>query len=396
MSQYDTQARTYIQSLLNGKDMNGSTPAVAELGPWAEPAVAIREAFDLQGQAGARSAFNALILANRKLAELIAGDPDSRPLETISADEILDTSWPDPVWAIPGLLPEGLTILAGRPKLGKSWLVLQEARAVATGGVFLGQRIDQAGPVLYLALEDTPRRLQERMKKQGWPRGLPVEFVTMEQFKDKIGNLLAGGAERLAQQIADKRYHLVIIDTLSRACFDDQNKNDVMSQVLAPVQEIALRRGLAIQLVDHHSSHMVGGSMDAVGDIMGGTSKGATLDTAWGLYRERGKTDANLAVTGREVDEQNLSLTFNKLTGAWDYQGDYYTLKLTKARQEYIDVIEALNGSAQAPEVAKNLGISNQAARQSLQELVTGGYLERIEKGRLVFYELPNRKNAEY
>ncbi len=72
------------------------------------------------------------------------------------------TEWPEPTWAVPGLLPAGLCIFAGKQKAGKSWLALQIAQAVATGGHVLGQQIER-GPILYLALEDIPRRLQDRM-----------------------------------------------------------------------------------------------------------------------------------------------------------------------------------------------------------------------------------------
>ena len=61
------------------------------------------------------------------------------------------------------ILPEGLTLLAGKPKRGKSWLALDIALAIASGGTVLGRRCDP-GPVLYLALEDNPRRLKKRLE----------------------------------------------------------------------------------------------------------------------------------------------------------------------------------------------------------------------------------------
>ena len=88
----------------------------------------------------------------------------------LSADEILTTDWPEPVWAIPAILPVGLSVLAGPPKVGKSWLALQFAQAVASGGMALGFPVE-FGRVLYLALEDPSRRLKERMVKQNWPVG---------------------------------------------------------------------------------------------------------------------------------------------------------------------------------------------------------------------------------
>ncbi len=77
----------------------------------------------------------------------------------VSAAELLATEFPDPRWAVPGLIPEGATVLAARPKIGKSWLMLATAIAVASGGRALGHVPCPPGDVLYLALEDTHRRL---------------------------------------------------------------------------------------------------------------------------------------------------------------------------------------------------------------------------------------------
>ncbi|CAA9268551.1 MAG: DNA repair protein RadA, partial [uncultured Chloroflexia bacterium] len=68
-------------------------------------------------------------------------------------------------WAVPGILPEGLSLLAGKPKLGKSWLALGLAVAKASGGLALGKIPVERGEVLYLALEDNRRRLQNRLRK---------------------------------------------------------------------------------------------------------------------------------------------------------------------------------------------------------------------------------------
>src|SRR5207253_2368842 len=88
-----------------------------------------------------------------------------------TAAELMRMKLPPPRWAVPELIPEGLTILAGRPKTGKSWLALHIAIAVATGGAVLTSSPVESGPVLYLAMEDTRRRLQKRLSKllQGPP-----------------------------------------------------------------------------------------------------------------------------------------------------------------------------------------------------------------------------------
>ena len=91
---------------------------------------------------------------------------DERPLwrrlESWSAPQLLAADFPPLRWAVPNLLPEGCALLVGAPKVGKSWAALDIALAVAGGGLALGALRVETGPVLYLALEDGPRRLADR------------------------------------------------------------------------------------------------------------------------------------------------------------------------------------------------------------------------------------------
>jgi RecA-family ATPase len=77
---------------------------------------------------------------------------------------------PEPSWLLPGLLPaQGLTVLAGRPKVGKYWLALDIALSLAAGREVLGLRPPAEAPTLYIALEDNPRRLKNRLEMARLP-----------------------------------------------------------------------------------------------------------------------------------------------------------------------------------------------------------------------------------
>ncbi|MGI8701240.1 MAG: AAA family ATPase [Nocardioidaceae bacterium] len=89
----------------------------------------------------------------------------TRPRTSWTAAELMACEFPEPRWAVPGIIAEGVTLLAGAPKVGKSWLALGLGIAVATGGKALGALDVMEGDVLYLALEDPPRRLQDRLAK---------------------------------------------------------------------------------------------------------------------------------------------------------------------------------------------------------------------------------------
>lgn len=313
--------------------------------------------------------------------------PGGPPLDNwlVSADELLTTDWPEPIWAVPDLLPVGLTILAGKSKIGKSWLALQLAQSVATGGKAMNRDVVK-GPVLYLALEDPPRRLAERMKKQSWPTGTDAEFMTIGDFAERVGDLRDGGGVTLAQQIDNRGYRFVVIDTLSRSVYGDQSDVAEMTLALSPVQAAAQDHNCAVVMVDHHRKGF-GTNPDAIADILGSTAKGAVADTTWGLYRERGKAGAKLNVIGREVIEQTLTLTFDGLTGCWQCEGDAFELEMTERRNEILVALESI-GRASLREIAETVDQPRSNTHTRLQDLVNDGQILRIEIGNRVYYEL--------
>ncbi len=329
-----------------------------------------------------------------ELADTVArinpeGDPPGGPpLEPylLSADQLLTTDWPEPIWAVPDLLPVGLTILAGKPKAGKSWLALQLAQSVATGGLALDRKVEK-GPVLYLALEDPPRRLAERMKLQRWPAGTDADFLTIGDFAERVGDLRNGGGVTLAQQIERRGYRFVVIDTLSRSVYGDQSDVVEMTLALSPLQAAAQEHNCAVAMIDHHRKGF-GLNPDAIADILGSTAKGAVADTSWGLYRERGKAGANLHVIGRDVIEQTLALKFDGMTGCWHSEGDPYELELTERRQEIIEALEAM-GRSSLSDIVEFVGQPKSNTHNRLQDLASSGQVLRIEEGRRVYYDLP-------
>ena len=81
------------------------------------------------------------------------------PIQPISADKLYYKTFKPNRALVEGIIPKGLTVIAGSPKIGKSWMALDLAIAVASGGSFLGRPVKQAG-VFYLCLDDTEQRIQ--------------------------------------------------------------------------------------------------------------------------------------------------------------------------------------------------------------------------------------------
>ena len=184
-----------------------------------------------------------------------------------------------PEWAVPGLIPVGLSFLGGRPKVGKSYLALQVAIAKGTGGRVLGRVVEQA-PALYLALEDNGRRLRERVTRQRMPASALVRFETAWP------GLTEGGLERLETTIDAEGYRLAIVDTLGRAAGRvDMDDYGVMTDLLGSLQGIALSRDIAILVVDHYRKGAPAGDDDPIDAIMGSTGKVGAADAVLGLTR---------------------------------------------------------------------------------------------------------------
>ena len=317
-------------------------------------------------------------IIDAELYRAVGGD-----LKTYTADFILNHPWPEIVWAVPDILPTGLSVLAGRPKMGKSFLALQIAQAVGAGGMVFDRRV-QAGPVLYLALEDSGGRIERRMRLQHWQPGLPVEFILPKQFESQLGYLNRGGGERLAARISEMRYRLVIIDTFSRAVIGDQMKIDEMNLAFAPIQLMAHDLNCAVMIIDHHRKP--GMAANVVDDVMGSTAKAATADTILGLYRERGKRSAVLRVTGRDIEGVSLAVTMDwGGTYCWQSEGDADKIAKTLRFQEILDVLDngvQLTNAA----IADAVGQNSANTFKRVQILVARGEIRREIVGQKVLY----------
>ncbi|MGB9826369.1 MAG: AAA family ATPase, partial [Desulfofundulus sp.] len=225
-----------------------------------------------------------------ELLRLAAEAPEWQPAgypTGYSAAALVAMEFPEPRWCIPGLLPEGLTILAGKPKIGKSWMALNVAVAVASGGVALGQRAE-AGTVVYLSLEDSPRRLKGRLLQvlDGTPAPAELYFYTSWPRMDE------GGLSLLQEEIKTRRPRLVIVDTLARIRPQRKNVSDLFGtdyQDLAALKELADKYNVTLLIV-HHLKKAT--ELDPVDMVSGTAGITAAADAVWVLTRQRGQMDA--------------------------------------------------------------------------------------------------------
>ena len=137
--------------------------------------------------------------------------------------------------------------------------------------------------------------------------------------------LLNEGAEglyQLQQSMAEWKPRLVVIDTLARA-FDRRTAWNSLSEAsfaLAALLRLAREHDCCVLTLDHHKKR--GAQRDVIGDILGSTGKAAVIDTAWGLYKERGREGAMLEVTGRDIEPRELAIEFDGSRRGWQRRED--------------------------------------------------------------------------
>ncbi len=287
----------------------------------------------------------------------------------ISAKELLTKVFPKPKYAVDGLLPEGLTVLVGKPKLGKSWLGIGIAVAVASGGKALGTISVDKGNVLLLALEDGARRLQNRLDGvlNGGvvPAGLDV--ATDWRRVDE------GGLDDMEQWLKDHpNARLIIVDTLKRIrpperpgrLYDDDYN------AVAPLADLAKQYGVAIVVI-HHTRKQDG--EDPVDLVSGSTGLTGAADGVCVLTRLRRQTGAELFATGRDFEETSLALEWDKETFQWKCVGEAAEFKMSEERRAIIDVIRKNGGKAAPKEIAEALGKPPATVRKNLWDMKNAG-----------------------
>jgi hypothetical protein len=305
-----------------------------------------------------------------------------------TAAELMAQEFPAVRWAVPKVIPQGVTILAGKPKMGKGWFLLGVGVAISTGGVALGKVPVEQGDCLYLALEDNRRRLQGRLDKLLMDARAPVHLHVATEWP----RLDEGGVEELDDWLAihpDAR--AVFIDTLKKVrprTSGNKSLYDVDYEALEPLIPLAADHGVAIVVV-HHTRKLA--AADALDEISGSTGLSGGADGVLVLKRERGRADAYLHVTGREIEEEaELALRWDQNTAGWTIVGDADEYRLNEERAEVLRVLEEAGEPIGPRDVADALGADYNATRQRLYQMGRSGEVEVVGRGR---YSIPNNPN---
>ena len=284
---------------------------------------------------------------------------------------------------LPELIPEGVTVLAGKPKIGKSFLALDVCIAVAAGRFVLGETKPVAGDALYLALEDSQRRLKKRMDKlmqaQAWPERLQLhtEWKRLDQ----------GGFDDLVEWCkAHPEARLIWIDTLVKIrpiMGRNEQTYAYDYRAIEGLQRIAGQYQVGIVL-NHHLRKMASED-DAMDDVSGTLGLTAAADTIIVMKRHSGLT--KIFVRGRDLEEAEFAAEFNRTTCRWRIVGDAEDVFRSQERQT---IIAALKQAAPDPMAISDIMAATErrdrnATKSLLHKMKTAGEVIS-KKGR---YSLP-------
>lgn len=299
-------------------------------------------------------------------------------LEGFTMSELKGEEFPPMKWIVPRYIPEGVTLLAGKPKVGKSWLMLTASLAVARADLVLCEHCEQRN-VLYCALEDNKRRLKERTEKliglsEDWPDNMRV---TLE-----LPNVDHGGIAKLEQYLDAEPIDLIIIDTLAKfrgRKGKEEQQYECDYRTISLLLDLSRRRNVSIIVVHHVRKQTSDDIFDTISGTMGLSGAADTL-----VVLTRAEDDQlRLCVRGRDVEPEDKIVTFDSEMGEWLVAGDYEPPEGRGGGKTSTAIMAMLIADRRVTpkQVAEKLGIRDEAARAALSRMAKKGQVKNAGYG---------------
>ena len=231
-------------------------------------------------------------------------------LNTINCEEIMTQPLKPIEFVVDNLITQGLFILAGAPKIGKSWLALDICLSVAKGESVLNANTNQ-GTALYLCLEDSKIRIQNRLYEM---TDEPTENLHFALLANSIGSGLEEQIETFISEHRDTK--IIFIDTLQKIRSDSPDSTYATDyKELSVLKTIADKRSVAIVLVHHLRKTK---DQDPFNMISGTTGLSGCVDGSFVLSESRrGSRAATLYCVGRDIENREVELNFDNAKHRW-------------------------------------------------------------------------------
>ena len=287
--------------------------------------------------------------------------------------------------AVPGLLPEGLCVMAGRPKFGKSILCLGTGGACAIGGAVLGRLRVAPSDVLYVSLEDGERRTHKRLRAL-FGAADATQLQRLE-LRWSFPRLDQGGMEALEAWLrAHPEARLVILDPWKKVrprLKRGEDPYDAGYEAASPLHQLANHYHVCVVVV-HHTRKNYGGRdalVDLVDEVLGDSGLTGAADTIVVFRRERGSGDATMHVTGREVDERALAIHREYPIG-WVLQDESPDeRRLSQQGRAVIKALERIGEPCGPSSVARLLGLNVNNTTKLMWTMSERGEIRLVARG---------------
>jgi RecA-family ATPase len=300
---------------------------------------------------------------------------------TFTAASLYGRTFPEIKYVVSDLVPEGLTILAGRPKVGKSWAALDIAIAVASDGYCFGDRKALHGDVLYCALEDNPRRLKRRIRKIMQARGMP--WPARLTLATRWRRLDDGGVRDAQEWAASvERPVLVIFDTLAGVRPDRKSQDTLYDgdyRALTSLHAWANEQGIAVVVLHHTRKMDADDPLDTVSGSLGLTG---CADTT--LVLQRSSQGTTLYLRGRDIEEAEHAVVFNAQTCRWAIIGDAAEVRRSDSRQSVLTVLREASEVLTSSDIMAECQMRRDQVDQLMARMVRDGEILKVSRGRFV------------
>lgn len=240
-----------------------------------------------------------------------------KELKMYSSEYIMNTPMKPIEYCVDGLISQGLFILAGAPKVGKSWLALDMCLSIAKGEKVLG-KATSCGHAVYLSLEDSLIRLQNRLYEL---TDEPSDNLNFAIMAESISNGLPEQIEYCRKRFDDLK--IVVIDTLQKVRNESESSYSSDYKELSVLKSLADKLGIAIVLV-HHTRKCA--DSDPFNMISGSTGLSGCVDGSMVLIEsKRGSRKAKLHCVGRDIENQEINVVFEN--SRWKVSDDIKNVK---------------------------------------------------------------------
>lgn len=313
----------------------------------------------------------------REAKQTVPRENPFTPVTLLTAEEILGMEFPEPEFIIPGIIPEGLTMLVGPAKTGKSWLCLDLALSMASGREVFGCVEPDPASVLYLPFEDSMSRLKHRIQLLKYRGGNKSQLLIPESWSRASD----GGMEDLVKFVRDHpEVKLIIIDTLARFRDNSSSRKGQYQKDyddMVGLQDLArANQGLGI-IVVHHTRKMA--SDDPMDLINGTNGLGACADTTLVCQRVRMQNQATLSIMGRDLEERELGMEFGSDL-RWRII-DRNAIGKSEQRQAILECVNQSDKPLGPKEVSEVTGLSYDSVRQLMPKMADAGTLGKAAYG---------------